>query len=90
MAGQQATIHCPIDLFPQQELEIVRLTEAINQARTAAAKAPWAQALIAAVDVLLTCERYDGENLNCCLCHNISDLRRKTAALVFKAGQLNR
>lgn len=90
MEGQQATIHCPIDLFPQQEPEIIRLTQAINQARAAAEKAPWAQALIEAVDVLLACDRYDEENLNCCLCRNISDLRHKTAALVVKAGQLNR
>ena len=52
-------IHCPIDLFAQQEAEVVRLTEAINRARTAAEKALCAQQLIKAVDVLLACEQYD-------------------------------
>jgi len=90
MDGQQTTIYCPIALFPQQESEIVRLTQAINQARTAAEKAPWAQALIEAVDVLLACDHYDEESADCRLCRNISDLRHKTAALVAKAGRLNR
>jgi hypothetical protein len=87
--SRQASIHCPIGLFPRQEDEIARLTQEINQARTAAEKAPWAQALIEAVDVLLTCEQYDEGSLDCRLCRNFSQLRRKTAALVVKAGRLN-
>jgi hypothetical protein len=86
--GRQASIHCTIGLFPRQEEEIARLTREINQARTAAEKAPWAQALIEAVDVLLACEQYDEESLDCRLCRNFSELRRKTAALVIKAGHL--
>lgn len=87
--GRQASIRCPIGLFPRQEGEIARLTQEINQARTAAEKAPWAQALIEAVDVLLACEQYDEESLDCRLCRNFSELRRKTAALVVKAGRLD-
>jgi hypothetical protein len=87
--GRQASIYCPIDLFPRQEDEIARLTQEINQARTAAEKAPWAQALMEAVDVLLACEQYDEERLDCRLCRNFSELRRKTAALIVKAGRLN-
>lgn len=86
---RQASIHCPIGLFPRQEEEIARLTQEINQARTAAEKAPCAQALIEAVDVLLTCEQYDEQSLDCRLCRNFSELRRKTAALVIKAGHLD-
>ena len=86
--GRRASIHCPIGLFPRQEEEIARLTQAINQARTAAEKAPWAQALIETVDVLLACEQYDEESLDCRLCRNFSELRRKTAALVVEAGRL--
>lgn len=82
-------IRCPIDLFPKQEAEIGRLTQEINQARTAAAKAPKAHALIEAVNVLLACEVYDEGNLNCRLCRNFSQLRHKTAALVVKAGRLD-
>jgi hypothetical protein len=87
--GRQARIHCPIGLFPRQEEEINRLTQEINQARTAAEKAPWAQALMEAVDVLLACEQYDEQSLDCRLCCNFSELRRKTAALVIKAGRLD-
>lgn len=86
---RQASIHCPIGLFPRQEEEITRFTQEINQARTAAEKAPWAQTLIEAVEVLLACEQYDEESLDCRLCHNFSELRRKTAALVIKAGHLD-
>lgn len=86
--GGQASVHCPISLFPRQEEEIARLTQEINQARTAAEKAPWAQALIETVDVLLACEQYDEESLDCRLCRNFSELRHKTAALVVKAGHL--
>ena len=87
--GRQASIHCPIGLFPSQEEEIARLTQVINQARTAVEKVPWAQALIEAVDILLACEQYDEDSLDCRLCRNFSGLRRKTAALVIKAGRLN-
>jgi hypothetical protein len=86
---RQAGIHCSIGLFPRQEEEIARLTWEINQARTVAEKAPWAQTLMEAVDVLLACEGYDEESLDCRLCHNFSELRRKTAVLVVKAGRLN-
>ena len=85
-----AGIRCPIGLFPRQEAEIARLTQEINRAPTAADKAPWAQALMEAVDVLLACEQYDEQSLDCRLCRNFSELRRKTAALVVKAGRLSR
>jgi hypothetical protein len=88
--GGQANIYCTIGLYPGQEEEINRLNQAINQAQTAAEKAPWAQALIETVDVLLACEQYDEGSLNCRLCRNFSELRRKTAALVIKAGRLSR
>ena len=86
--GGQASIHCTTGLFSRQEEEIARLTQEINQARTAAEKAPWAQALIETVDVLLECEQYDEGSMDCRLCRNFSELRRKTAALVIKAGRL--
>jgi len=81
------SVQCPIDLFPRQEAEVARLTEALNRAPTAAQKAPWAESLIQAVDVLLACEQYDAGRLHCRLCRHFSELRRKTAALVVKAGR---
>jgi hypothetical protein len=83
-------IHCPIDLFPRQEAEIARLTDALNQAATAAEKAPWAEAMIEAVDVLLACEQYAEASLDCLLCRRFSRLRRETATLVVQASRLSR
>jgi hypothetical protein len=85
----RASIQCPIGLFRRQEEEINRLTQEINQARTAAEKAPWAQAVMEAVDVLLACEQYDEQSLDCRLCRNFSELRHKTASLIVKAGRLD-
>jgi len=39
--------------------------------------------------VLLACEDYDEGTVDCRLCHNFSELRRKTATLVLKAGRLD-
>ena len=89
MRGERrAEIRCPSGLFARQEGEVVRLTQAINQAPRAAEKAVWAQVLVEAVDVLLGCEQYDEGSLHCRLCEELSQLRHKTAALVVKAGQL--
>lgn len=87
--SKRANIHCPINLFPVQEEEIIRLTQAINQAPAAVQKAPYAQDLMAAVDVLLACESYDEGSLDCRLCRNFSQSRHKTASLVVKAGQMD-
>lgn len=88
--GSRANIRCAVDLFPRQEAEIARLTRAINRATRAGEKAPWAQELIEAADVLLSCEHYDEGSVDCRLCHNFSELRHKTAALIIKAGRLSR
>jgi len=93
---EQVGIHCLNALFAKQEVEISRLSQAITQARTVGEKAPQAQALMEAVDVLLACEHYDAASVDCRLCHNFSELRRKTATLIkvavyrnpVKAGQL--
>ena len=86
--GGQPDISCPIGLFARQEGEVNRVTQAINQAPRAAEKAVWAQVLVEAVDVLLGCEQYDEGSQHCRLCRQFSELRRKTAALVVRAGQL--
>lgn len=87
--AQQAQINCPIDLFPRQEAEIARLTEALNAARTAEAKAPPATAMLEAVNVLLACRACDEAIVDCRLCQNFSRLRAKTAGLILKAGRLS-
>jgi hypothetical protein len=85
----RASIQCPIGLFRRQEEEINRLAQEINQARTAAEKVPWAQAMMEAVDVLLACEQYDKGSIDCSICRNFSELGHKTAALIVKAGRLD-
>jgi len=85
----RASIQCPIGLFRGQDEEINRLAQEINQAQTAAEKAPWAQAMMEAVDVLLACEQYDEGSIDCSICRNFSELGHKTAALIVKAGRLD-
>ena len=85
---QRADIRCPSGLFARQEAEVNRATGAMNRAAAATEKVAWAQALIEVVDVLLECDEYDEESLHCRLCQEFSELRRKTAALVVRAGQL--
>jgi len=85
----QENIHCPINLFSKQEKEIDRLTQTINRAEGAYQKAVHALVLIDAVGVLLACQSYDQENLNCRLCRKFSQLRFETYNLVVKVGQLD-
>ena len=89
MSPHDATaIHCPIGLYDKHEAGIERLTEALNHAPDAWAKAHVAAELREAVAVLLDCDAYDPDNLNCRLCRNVAALRDKTAALVEKVGSL--
>ncbi|HBY99584.1 MAG: hypothetical protein M5U01_33040 [Ardenticatenaceae bacterium] len=91
MMGPRETspdIRCPINLFPRQEAEIARLSQAINQAPTAPEKVPWAHTLAEAADILLACQVYDDASLDCRLCRLFSEVRCRTAALVVKAGGL--
>jgi hypothetical protein len=87
--NNQANIHCPIDLFPKQEDEINRLSQVVNLVQGAAQKAPYAQALIETVNVLLACKSYDENGLDCQLCRNFSQLRLKVYSLVVKAGHID-
>jgi len=87
--GRQTGIRCPVSLFARQETEVNRVTRAVNQAPRAAEKAIWAQVLMEVVDVLLGSEHYDEASRHCRLCQEFSQLRRKTAALIVKAEQLD-
>jgi len=87
MTDEQPSISCP--KFQAQEGVVTGLTQQINAARTVAEKAPKAEELIEAVEELLDCSEYE-ESLDCQLCHNFSQLRKKTAELILKAGRLAR
>jgi len=82
-------INCPINLYPRQEAEIERLNHSINQARSAAEKAPYAQTLLETVEVLLACESFAEDSADCQMCRNFSELRYKTATLLIQAGKLD-
>jgi len=86
----RASIQCPIGLFDDQEARMAALAEAVNQASTPLAKAPWAEEIMAAADELLACEAYDESSRDCRLCHRFADLRRRTAALIVKVAQVAR
>jgi hypothetical protein len=86
--ASQPALHCPINLFPVQEVEVARLTQTINRTRTAAEKVTWAQALMNAVDVMLGCQAYDEQSPDCRLCRQFARVRRKTAQVVVLAGEI--
>lgn len=89
-AYSEPTVNCPIGLFAGVEREIADITTAINGAPSVKEKAPLAGELRAAVSVLLDCTAYDGDNINCRICRQFSELRNNTAALVEQAAGLVR
>ena len=88
MSATTAQIACPIGIFAGYEAEQMRLTRAINLAPTVQAKAGHARDLVASTGALIACREYNEDNLDCCLCRNVSSLRRQTAMLVLKASQM--
>lgn len=84
--SEQASLECPIDLYPRQDSDIQRLNAEINRHRTAADKAGYARELLEVVGVLLSCDAYDDGNLNCQLCRQFASLRQKAADLVIAAA----
>ena len=87
-SANAAQIACSINIFNRYEAEQMRLTRAINLARTMLAKAGHAQDLIASASVVIACQEYNEDSLDCCLCRSVSALRRQTATLVLKATQV--
>jgi len=79
-------ITCPI--FQKREWTIKELTRDINAARSISDKAEMAIQLKNEVTLLLSCEEFDGDNINCRNCRIISGLRKKTAELLIKAKGL--
>lgn len=83
-------IDCPIGLFGQVEPQLADLTAAINRAANVLDKARLAGDLRDALAALLQCDAYDGDNADCRLCREFSQLRDKTAAVVQQAARLAR
>ncbi|MEI7481387.1 MAG: hypothetical protein WCK75_03460 [Elusimicrobiota bacterium] len=83
MEKEELGISCPT--FLRQETVIKDITEEINQAKGAREKTPFAEELQKAAEMLLTCADYDDKNLDCKNCRFITNLRKRTTALIIKA-----
>lgn len=62
---------------------IEELTREINATSDIGLKASKAQEMTRAVDVLLSCEDYDEDDLTCVQCRMISTLRKKTSQIIL-------
>ncbi|MEI6633061.1 MAG: hypothetical protein WCP22_04485 [Chlamydiota bacterium] len=86
MEKESRAIGCP--KFLRQEDAIKGITDTLNAAKGAAAKAEFAGELKKAVDLLLSCEDHDDKESDCRNCHFIGQIRRKTADLIMRARNL--
>ena len=87
MHKEDARINCSI--FQKQESVIKDITNKINAIKGVTEKAVFAEELRKEVDVLLNCQDYKKESLNCKNCHFIANLRKKTADLIIKVKKLS-
>ncbi len=86
MKENKSKISCPA--FQKQESVIKDITNKTNQAKGVLEKARFAEELRREVEVLLSCQDYDGKSLDCKNCRFIANLRKKTADLIIKAKKL--
>ena len=86
MQKEEAKIDCTI--FQKQEPVIKEITNKLNSVQGIFAKAALAGELLKEVDILLSCQDYKKENLDCKNCRFIANLRKKTADLIIKAKKL--
>jgi hypothetical protein len=86
MKENKAKINCPT--FQKQEPVIEDISAKINKAKESQEKAVSAEELQKEVDVLLSCPDYDDKSVDCRNCRLITNLRKKTAALIIKAKKL--
>lgn len=86
MEEKKTGIECSI--FLGEEKIMGRLTKEINEARSIEVKATKAQALMDEAEVLLACDRYNADNMDCRNCHTITDMRKSTAEMIKKTQRL--
>ncbi len=84
MQEEKPDIGC--EIFLQKESEIKFLTNRINLAKTIDEKTRFAEQLASEVKVLLDCENYNEERLDCTACQTVSRLREKMATLILKTS----
>jgi len=83
---EESEINCKI--FKIQDPIIKKATQLINSAKNPAQKAEQAEKLLSKIKVLLECLEYDSNKIDCKVCRNIAELRKKTAELIIKASSL--
>jgi len=83
---EETNIGCSI--YRKQEPVIKDITDKINKVKNVQEKARYAEELQKEVGILLNCQDYKKESLNCKNCHFIANLRKKTADLIIKAKKL--
>lgn len=86
MKKESPAVNCP--KFQRQEAAIKGITETINSSKGAGEKAKSAEELKSAAEPLLSCEDYDAKDSACGICRLVARLRRKTADLIIRAGNL--
>lgn len=86
MDSKKIGIDCPVFLAEEETMK--RLTKEINEAQDIEVKVTKAQALIDKTGVLLSCNKYDANNMDCRNCRTITDIRRNTGEIIKKAQRL--
>lgn len=75
-------------LFQAANETIKKITQAINEEKNVEQKAMLAQKLVGLVEELLKCEYFSEERAECRACQTVSKIRKKTANLILKVGEV--
>ena len=86
MHQKQDKINCAI--FQKQEPIIKEWTDRLNKVKDYQHKVEIASDLSRYTDMLLECLEYNANSLDCKNCRFISNLRKRTANIIFKAKEL--
>ena len=85
---QESTAKIDCSIFQKQERVIRDITDKINMAKGIQKKTMYSMELQEEANVLLSCQDYDIERMDCESCHLIAGLRSKTASLILKTEKL--
>ena len=77
-------IECPT--YTNLEGEMGRLTDEINKARDVVEKAAKAGELRERADMLLACQKYNGESWDCRECRRIASLRKSVSEVIIQVA----
>lgn len=86
MEEEKVGIDC--SMFRSAEEVMKRLTREINEAQDIETKVAKAQALIDETGLILSCDEYDVNSMDCRNCRAITDIRKYAAEIIKKAQRL--